>query len=116
MNKDEPRTSRSGRFNPWEKSPVTHWREGLVGFTVGRDAVERSISYRCRESNLGPQRQLDSTTEGNINGIQSRSHIPEDGILRSHRCENHKSYNIQNVYTYMNVQSSQPYASYCLYS
>jgi hypothetical protein len=38
---DERSASCAGRFTPAEIIPVTHWIEGLVGPTVGLDAVEK---------------------------------------------------------------------------
>jgi hypothetical protein len=42
----ERSTSCTGCFTPAEIIPITHWIEGLVGPTVGLDAVEEiKVSY-----------------------------------------------------------------------
>jgi hypothetical protein len=38
------------------------------------------------------------SSETSVHTRSTRRHIPEDGILHSHRCENHKSYNLWHCY------------------
>jgi hypothetical protein len=44
--------SRTGRFDPGEKVPNSHWIRSWVEPTVGLDAVEKNL-LPCRESNPG---------------------------------------------------------------
>ena len=54
----ERSASCAGRFTPAEIVAVTHWIEGLVGPTVGLDAVEKRKSCSSREFNSVSVAQL----------------------------------------------------------
>jgi hypothetical protein len=62
--------SRSGRFNPRERGPGTHYIRGCVGLSAGLDAVaKRKVSCPCRQSNSNSlvfQPVADRYTDGAI--------------------------------------------------
>jgi hypothetical protein len=48
------------------------------------------------------------SSETYVHTRSTRRHIPEDGILHSHRCENLKSYTVQEMFVTVRILSAHP--------
>jgi hypothetical protein len=68
------------------------WTEGEYGtWEINRDERGR-VSFEGQQAGSRGKMEAICSSETSVNARSTQLHIPEDGILHSHRCENLESY------------------------